>query len=80
MSKINLLTWREELRAEKTRQLVSMLGMFAFLALAIVAIVHVNHSGQISHQQFRNGLLTKEIALLYLALKVIPCLDSTNGD
>jgi type IV pilus assembly protein PilN len=80
MAKINLLPWREELRAEKTRQFVTMLGIFAFLTVAIIALVHLNIAGQIQHQQFRNGILTKEIAALDLALKEIDGLEDQKQE
>ena len=75
MAKINLLPWREEQRAEQTRQFVSILGMFAFFTVAIIGAVHLNISGEINHQQFRNGILTKEIAELDLALAEITALE-----
>lgn len=80
MAKINLLPWREELRAEKTRQFVTMLGLFAFMTLAIIALVHLNIAGQIDHQQFRNGILNKEIAQLDLALKEIEGLEEQKEE
>ena len=80
MAKINLLPWREELRAEKTRQFASMLGMFAFLTATIVGAVHMNIAGQISHQQFRNGILTTEINKLELAIKEIEKLEATKDE
>ena len=80
MARINLLPWREELRAEKTRQFVSMLGMFAFLTATILGAVHVNIAGQISHQQSRNTILTTEINKLELAIKEIEQLESTKDE
>lgn len=80
MAKINLLPWREELRAEQTRQFVTMLGLSAFMAAAIVLLVHVNIAGQISHQEFRNGILDKEIVKLDLALKEIKDLETKKQD
>lgn len=80
MAKINLLPWRAELRAEKTRQFVTMLGAFAFMTAGIVAIVHMNIAGQIEHQQYRNGILTKEIAQLDLSLKEIDALEDTKQE
>ncbi|MCK5002527.1 MAG: PilN domain-containing protein [Gammaproteobacteria bacterium] len=80
MAKINLLPWREELRAEQTRQFVTMLGLFAFLTITLVAAVHLNIAGQINHQQFRNGTLTKEITQLDIALKEIDALEETKQE
>jgi type IV pilus assembly protein PilN len=80
MAKINLLPWREELRAEQTRQFVTMLGLSAFMTAAIILLVHVNIAGQISHQEFRNGILNKEIEQLDLALKEIKTLEDTKQE
>lgn len=80
MAKINLLPWRAELRAEKTRQFLTLLGIFAFFTVAAIAVVHLNIAGQISHQQFRNDILTKEIAALDLALKEIDALEKTKQE
>jgi len=80
MAKINLLPWREELRTEKTRQFVTMLGLFAFLTVSVVALVHLNIAGQISHQQFRNDILKREISALDLALKEIDALERTKQE
>lgn len=78
MAKINLLPWREELRAEKTRQFASLLGMCVFMTIAIVAAVHLNIANQIDHQQFRNSILNREISQLDLALKEIKALEETK--
>lgn len=80
MAQINLLPWREELRAEQTRQFASILGLFAFMTLALLGAVHLNIAGQISHQQLRNGTLTKEITQLDLALKEIDALEETKQE
>lgn len=80
MAKINLLPWREELRAEQTRQFVTMLGLSAFMAAAIVLLVHVNIAGEISHQEFRNDILNNEIVKLDLALKEIEDLENKKQD
>ncbi len=80
MARINLLPWREELRAEQTREFVTVLGLCAFMIVALVAAVHLNIAGQINHQQFRNGTLTKEITELDLALKEIDTLEETKQE
>jgi len=80
MAKINLLPWREEQRAEQTRQFVTMLGLSAAMTAAIVLLVHVTIAGQISHQEFRNDILNKEITKLDLALKEIEDLENTKAE
>ena len=80
MAKINLLPWREELRAEQTRQFVTMLAIFSVMTIAVMGIVHMDIAGQINHQQFRNGVLNKEITKLDLALKEIDALEKTKEE
>lgn len=75
MATINLLPWREEQRAEQTRQFVSILVMCAFFTAALIGAVHLNMALEISHQQFRNGVLSKEISELDLALQEITILE-----
>ena len=78
MANINLLPWREELRKEQTRQFASMTGFSVLLTVAVLVLVHVMISGQISHQQKRNKILTDEIANLDVALKEIEGLEETK--
>lgn len=78
MANINLLPWREELRKEKTRQFASMLGFSVILTIAVLVLVHVTISGQISYQQKRNQILEDEIAKLEIALKEIEGLEETK--
>jgi len=78
MANINLLPWREELRKEKTRQFASMTGFSVILTIAVIALVHVMISNQISYQQSRNKILTDEIASLDVALKEIEGLEETK--
>lgn len=80
MAKINLLPWREELRTEKTRQFITMIGLSAFMTAAIILLVHVNIAGLISHQESRNDILNKEIEKLDLALKEIKELENTKEE
>lgn len=75
MATINLLPWRDERRAEQTRQFVSILAMCAFMAAALIGAVHLNIAFEIDHQQFRNGVLSKEISELDLALQQIDALE-----
>lgn len=80
MAKINLLPWREELRAEKTRQFASMLGLSAFMTGLIILLVHINIANQIGHQEERNGILQKEIDSLDLAIIKIQQLEKTKEE
>jgi type IV pilus assembly protein PilN len=78
MAHINLLPWREERRAEQTRQFISLLIMSVAFAAAIVFLVHVNVSKLIDHQNYRNNILTTEITKLEAELKEIKDLEETK--
>ena len=78
MANINLLPWREEQRKEKTRQFSSMMGFSVFLTIAVLLLIHVTISSQISHQQKRNKILQDEISRLEVALKEIEGLEETK--
>ena len=75
MANINLLPWREELRKEKTRQFATITGFSVFLTIAVLLLIHVTISSQISHQQKRNKILQDEISRLEVALKEIEGLE-----
>ncbi len=80
MAKINLLPWREEQRAEKTKQF----GLSALLT-AIVGAVAVYGglqfaNGKVDHQKARNAYLQTEIDNLKKDLKEIEELESTKAD
>ena len=78
MAKINLLPWREELRKEQARQFASMSGFSVILTIAVLILVHVTISSQISHQEKRNKILQDEITQLDVALKEIEGLEETK--
>lgn len=62
MPHINLLPWRQTLRAERQRQFVVVaVGAGIMMALA-VAFVHIEFSAQIESQKIRNDFLNKTIA------------------
>jgi type IV pilus assembly protein PilN len=71
MARINLLPWREELRKEQLRQFLTMLGLSALLMGAIIALVHIQVSNMISHQNSRNDYLKKEITRVEKQIKEI---------
>jgi type IV pilus assembly protein PilN len=71
MIRINLLPHREQKRAARQRQFVSIAIGLSVLALAVVGLVHVIFTTQIENQQSRNKLLTTEIAKLDEQIKEI---------
>ena len=75
MAKINLLPWREELRVEKKRQFVGILGLSMIVGLLVSVLVHMSFESQISAQQGRNSYLSSEISLLDTKIKEIEQLE-----
>ena len=80
MAKINLLPWREELRAEQTRQFASLLGLSAFMTCMLILLVHMNIANLIGHQEDRNKILQTEIDSLDLAILKIQQLEKTKAE
>lgn len=80
MAKINLLPWREELRAEQTRQFASLLGLSAFMTCMLILLVHINIANLIGHQEDRNKILQTEIDSLDLAILKIQQLEKTKAE
>jgi type IV pilus assembly protein PilN len=64
MAKINLLPWREELRQEKKKEFLSLLGLAALMTVIVMGLVHLYMLGLKDHQGQRNKLLQDEIAQL----------------
>lgn len=62
--RINLLPHREQKRAARQRQFVTLAITLAVLGLAVVALVHGVLAAQIENQNDRNRLLQSEIAKL----------------
>ena len=64
MAKVNLLPWREELRQQKKKEFLSLLGLAALVTVLVLGIVHLYFDGLKDHQNQRNKLLQDEITLL----------------
>jgi len=79
MAHINLLPWREELRAEQTKQFTQSAVITAIFALAVFALVYSQINGQLKNQQRRNSILNTEISKLDTELKEIEDLETTKG-
>jgi type IV pilus assembly protein PilN len=69
--RINLLPHREQKRAARQRQFISLAVSLAILGLAVVGLVHGVLSAQIDNQKSRNTLLKGEIAKLDEQIKEI---------
>ncbi len=64
MTTINLLPWREDLRQEQKKQFGVLTFLMAFLAAAIIGLIHIQMAGKIDYQLSRNSYMTAEIAKL----------------
>ncbi|HSN44791.1 MAG TPA: PilN domain-containing protein [Casimicrobiaceae bacterium] len=69
--RINLLPHREQKRAARQRQFISLAISLAILALASVGLGHMYFASRIDNQNSRNGLLKTEIAKLDEQIKEI---------
>jgi len=64
MARINLLPWREELRAERKRQFTGILGLAVVVGILVSILVHMSFESKIGSQQSRNSYLKSEIRKL----------------
>jgi len=76
MTRINLLPWREALRADRQRHFLITVAMTALFALAAVGGVHYYLDSLLTHQNQRNAFLEKEIAVLNSKLSKIRKLEA----
>jgi len=75
MAHINLLPWRQELRKERQRQFLTIMGLSAMLMALIVVAVHLQYSRMIAVQESRNQVLSKYIEDVDAQLAEIKDLD-----
>jgi len=75
MAHINLLPWREELRALRNKNFYTLIGFVAGVMVAIIAMVHLQIQSDIDHQNRRNSMLQKEIQIVDGKIKEIKDLE-----
>jgi len=75
MPQINLLPWREELRARQQKELGIMVGLVAAAAAFVIVVVHLYYLGQLSSQQQRNQFLEQQTANLDKKIEEIKDLE-----
>ena len=80
MANINLLPWRDELRAEKQKQFYTVLVMVLILAAAAVFAWLTIINGQIDSQRQRNSMLQREISELDKKVNEIKDLKRQRAD
>ena len=71
MARINLRPWREELRAEKQKQFLSILLGFFVISGGIGFLWHQHVVGAIDYQQQRNSYISNEITQLEKQIREI---------
>jgi len=79
MARINLLPWREELRAQQQRDFISGIAAGVLATVAVLIFVHMQISGSISNQEERNRYLTTETAVLDVKIKEIKTLEALKA-
>jgi type IV pilus assembly protein PilN len=79
MAKINLLPWREELRAQKQQDFVNAIALAILLTAVIFAGVHMYIEGLKTYQEQRNKIIQSEIALLDVKIAEIKTIEEQKA-
>jgi len=79
MAHINLLPWRDELRAEQTKQFTNSALLSAVFAGVVFYALYSQLNGQLENQKRRNNILNTEISKLDTELKEIQDLETTKN-
>lgn len=75
MAQINLLPWREELRQQRKKEFLTIVGGMAIVAAGLVLVTHVYIGLLIDAQEARNNILRNEIKLVENKIKEISELE-----
>ncbi len=79
MAKINLLPWREELRAQKKQDFINAIGVAVVITAIIFAGVHMYIEGLKAYQEQRNKIIQDEIALLDIKIAKIKTIEEQKN-
>ena len=79
MAQINLLPWRDELRAQQTKDFTQSAIISAIFAGAVFLLVYTQFNGVVDNQKRRNNLLQTEIKKLDTELAEIRDLETTKS-
>jgi len=79
MAKINLLPWREELRAQKKQDFINAIGVAVLFTVLIFAGVHLYIEGLKAYQEQRNKIIQDEIALLDIKIAQIKTIEEQKA-
>ena len=80
MARINLLPWREELRAQQQKDFIVQVVLAAVFGAAIWGLWHMQMAGMIEHQNSRNSFLQAEIRKLDKEIREIDELEKTKAN
>ena len=80
MANINLLPWREEERAERQRQFISILGLVAVLGVVVMWSIYTYYDSEIESQRNRNNYLESQIRQLDSKIKEITTLETERKE
>lgn len=75
MPRINLLPWRAELRKQRQREFLTLVGFTALVMAGVVALAHFQVETWIEGQNTRNAFLDGEIAKLDKKIQEIKDLE-----
>jgi type IV pilus assembly protein PilN len=79
MARINLLPWREELRKQKKKDFLTVMGLSVLLTLVVFGFVHTHIQGLHEYQEARNKILEDEIVRLDQKLGEIKNIEDTKN-
>ncbi len=79
MAKINLLPWREELRAQKKQDFITAIGVAVLFTAVIFAGVHMYIDGLKAYQEQRNKIIQDEIAVLDIKIAKIKTIEEQKS-
>ncbi|AXQ27289.1 hypothetical protein D0B54_00660 [Solimonas sp. K1W22B-7] len=78
-TRINLLDWRQERRARRKQQFLTMLGIGMVASASIVGLAWTSVSGAVSSQQERNAYLQRQIDETKQKIKEIEELEKVKA-
>jgi len=79
MARINLLPWREELRAQKKQDFINAIVLAVLVTALVFFGVHLYFEGLKAHQEQRNKIIQDEIALLDIKIDKIKTIEEQKA-